>query len=264
MSCGSSRHRCPIVPRPDVAAFLGPSLDAVAAAAFGVDVRPPAEQGSVVRAVLDGARVIALVDGVFGAVPAVRHMEILWALSRGVAVVGAASVGALRAAELGPFGMQGIGLIARWYALTPLAGDDEVAVAVAPPELGSAALSEALVNMRLTFRRAARTGVVAAADADVLATLARAVPFVERGYERVAADARRGGSVADRTLDRLAGWLPANAVDRKRVDALAALRAVAQDRAGGPPPQRPFRMTEAWAYDLDASGLLDAVLDAAR
>ena len=45
---------------------------------------------------------ILIIDGVFQSEPAVRHKEILWALSLGVPVVGAASMGALRAAELFP------------------------------------------------------------------------------------------------------------------------------------------------------------------
>ena len=42
--------------------------------------------------------------GAFASVPAVRHKEILWALSEGIPVIGAASIGALRAAELTAFG----------------------------------------------------------------------------------------------------------------------------------------------------------------
>ena len=69
---------------------------------------PPAEQGSVVRAVRAyQPRAIVLIDGSFGKVPAVRHKEILWALAKGIPVFGRASMGALRAAELAGFGMQG-------------------------------------------------------------------------------------------------------------------------------------------------------------
>jgi len=65
----------------------------------------------VLRALVDRPRVIGIVDGYFERVPAVWHKEILWAMSRGVHVLGAASMGALRAAELHPFGMVGVGAI---------------------------------------------------------------------------------------------------------------------------------------------------------
>ncbi|MEJ0097006.1 MAG: TfuA-like protein [Bauldia sp.] len=52
------------------------------------------------KAVLAGASVIGLVDGVFENVASVWHKEILYALSEGVQVFGAASMGALRAADV--------------------------------------------------------------------------------------------------------------------------------------------------------------------
>ena len=100
--------------------FLGPTLAAeeaqaalaAAGAGDGVVLLPPAAQGDVYRAVRDyRPAVIGLVDGCFHQVPAVWHKEILWAMASGVAVYGAASMGALRAAELQAFGMIGIGKI---------------------------------------------------------------------------------------------------------------------------------------------------------
>src|SRR5215204_2105365 len=135
--------------------YLGPTLERRRAEAIlHALYLPPAEQGSIYEAVRSfRPRTIALIDGAFGHVPAVRHKEILWALDQGVEIVGAASMGALRAAELKGFGMAGHGFVYRWYSATPFADDDEVAVAMAPAELGARAMSEALINMRLTLRR---------------------------------------------------------------------------------------------------------------
>jgi len=242
--------------------FLGPTLPrAEAAALLDAVYLPPAEQGSVVSAVRTFLPAgIVLIDGSFGKVPAVRHKEILWALARGIPVFGAASMGALRAAELAPFGMRGYGFIHRWYAQTLLADDDEVAVAMSPPELGAAPLSEALINMRLTLRRAERAGIVSGPQRRALEGLARDTHFVDRGYPRLIADAGAtfGGSWRP-ALGRLEDWLPSGAIDRKREDAAGLLRRLARpmelpDMAPKPPP---FRLTEAWAYDLDAAGLWD-------
>ncbi len=244
----------------ELVVFLGPTLRrAEAAAVLDAVYLPPAEQGSVVRAVRTySPSAIVLIDGSFATAPAVRHKEILWALAKGVPVFGAASMGALRAAELAAVGMQGHGFIYRWYALTPLADDDEVAVAMSPPEIGAAPLSEALINIRLTLRRALRSGIVTAPERRALETLARETHFVDRSYARLLADARStlppefGGA-----LDRLADWLPSGALDRKREDALGLLNRLARypqlviRRADTPP----FQLTESWAYDLDAAGL---------
>ena len=59
---------------------------------------------------------ILIVDGEFGQSLSVWHKEILHALHRGIRVVGASSMGALRAAELDRFGMEGVGEI---YAVLP-------------------------------------------------------------------------------------------------------------------------------------------------
>lgn len=244
----------------ELVVFLGPTLPrAEAAGILDATYLPPAEQGSIVRAVRTySPRAIILIDGSFGKVPAVRHKEILWALAKGTPVLGAASMGALRAAELSAFGMQGHGYIYRWYSLTPLADDDEVAVAMCPPEFGAAPLSEALINIRLTLRSAMRAGILNAEERHTLESLVRDTHFVDRSYARLLADARfilpHGSAVA---LDRLADWLPSGEIDRKREDAVGLLTSLARSPGiiGKHPKLPSFRLTEAWAYDLDAAGL---------
>src|SRR5262245_58082904 len=76
-----------------------------------VKILAPACYGDVARACLDGTTAIGVIDGRFEDTRALWHKEILFALSKGVAVAGAASMGALRAAECSPFGMIGIGRV---------------------------------------------------------------------------------------------------------------------------------------------------------
>ena len=74
---------------------------------------------------------------VFEGAPSVWHHELLAALDAGVAVYGGASMGALRAAELWPLGVVGVGTVFGWYRDGVLDDDDEVALYHAPPERGS-------------------------------------------------------------------------------------------------------------------------------
>ena len=92
--------------------------------------RGPVAQGDVYRAVtaVEPLESIGIIDGQFDHVPAVWHKEILWAMDRGVHVYGSASMGALRAAELHAFGMEGVGEIFECYRDGTLEDDDEVAV----------------------------------------------------------------------------------------------------------------------------------------
>jgi hypothetical protein len=97
--------------------FVGPSM-------YGVEVSrepgevwfPPAAHGDLIRAVLEySPNQILLLDGVFHQSLAVWHKEILFAMIEGVVCIGAASMGALRAAELWRYGMIGIGEIYERY-----------------------------------------------------------------------------------------------------------------------------------------------------
>jgi hypothetical protein len=89
-----------------VAVFLGPTLEkAQACAILDADYYPPARKGDVYRVMASGVKTIILIDGVFHSTPSVWQREILHALEDGIRVVGASSMGALRAAELHQFGM---------------------------------------------------------------------------------------------------------------------------------------------------------------
>lgn len=133
--------------------FVGPSLYGEAPDLTGISVRSPAKQGDIARAVLDGAGAIGLVDGFFDAVAAPWHKEILFALARGVTVLGASSMGALRAAECAAFGMLPIGVIAQEYCSGVLDDDAAVAISHGPEELGYPPLTEPLVNVKPTLAR---------------------------------------------------------------------------------------------------------------
>jgi len=195
---------------------------------------PPAQHGDVYRAVtLLQPRALGIVDGYFESVPSVWHKEILWAIREGVHVFGAASMGALRAAELSAFGMRGIGVIFEAYRDGVLEGapeqpfedDDEVAVVHGPADSGYLAGSEAMVNIRCTLASAERAGVIGAHTRARLAGLAKDLFFPERSYERLLQDARAAGLPAAE-LASLQAWLPAGRANQKRDDALAMLEAM--------------------------------------
>lgn len=189
-----------------VIAFAGPSLGR-AQDVPGVVFRPPARCGDVTRAVAERPRAIALIDGVFETVPAVWHKEIVHALAEGVGVYGGASIGALRAVELAPFGMVGVGRVFAAFRDGVLEDDDEVAVLHGPAELGYPAVTEAMVNIRATL---------AACGADpALTAAAKALFYKERTWERVLA-----GVDAAAAADILA-----RRVDLKREDAHSVLAA---------------------------------------
>ena len=144
--------------------FVGPTLFGLEPDVSGLLVRPPATQGDIAKAVLEGATAIGLVDGYFDAVAAPWHKEILFALAHGVAMLGASSMGALRAAECASFGMRPIGSIALAYGSGELDDDAAVALMHGPEELGYPPLTEPLVDVRPTLDRLRRLGFISLAE----------------------------------------------------------------------------------------------------
>ncbi len=137
--------------------FIGPSLGDIVIP-DNVSVYPPAAMGAIFNATNAGYEIIALVDGIFGNVPAVWHKEILYAISKGCVVIGGSSMGAIRASELDIYGMIGIGIAYRLFR-RGLTDDDEVCLAHAPEALNYMPISEPMINVRYTARRMKRYGV---------------------------------------------------------------------------------------------------------
>lgn len=219
--------------------FAGPSLAGQSYDRSGLDVRAPARQGDLHRAVLDGADAIGLIDGVFGFVPSVWHKEILFALKQGVRVLGAASIGALRAGECAVYGMEAVGPIAESYVSGARNEDADVCLAHAPAELDFMPLSEPLVDVEATVAAMQVTG----AEALALRVSAQSIYFADRTVEAIVAGAGLPPDFADRYR--------AARVRAKTADALLLvdrLRALPPGR--GPVPDWEFVVSEPWRIYL--------------
>jgi hypothetical protein len=166
--------------------FAGPSIHGVPNELLkGFTILPPAACGDVARATRDGATTVAVIDGLFETAASVWHKELLWALSKGVRLFGSSSIGALRAAEMWPFGMQGVGLVYRLYRSGKIIDDDEVALLHGPPDVGSVPVTEAMVNIRMTLRRARRLEIITAADELTISRIAKSLYYKDRTLDRI-------------------------------------------------------------------------------
>src|SRR5579872_1829302 len=114
--------------------FLGPSLPLGEAKKIlpNAYYLPPVQCGNIISIMRLQPNIIAIIDGYFENMPAVWHKEILFALEKGVIVIGASSIGALRASELEKFGMIPSGEIAHHYVDGQFNDDDEVALLHSP------------------------------------------------------------------------------------------------------------------------------------
>jgi hypothetical protein len=239
--------------------FAGPTIrpDEVRAAGDFICL-PPVAQGDLYRLLATRPRAVGIIDGCFEGVPSVWHKEILFAMAEGVHVFGSASMGALRAAELHAFGMQGVGRIFEDYHQGILEDDDEVAILHGPAEAGFVALSEPMVNIRATLERAEREGIITAKARAALVATAKATFYQERSWQAVlsAVDRALAGEV-----QALQEWLPRARVDQKRLDALAMLAAMQALLADDPAPASVsygFEWTDGWDRLTTSVGTLPA------
>ncbi|MEZ5117763.1 MAG: TfuA-like protein [Candidatus Nanopelagicales bacterium] len=219
--------------------FVGPTLpaDEVRRLVPGAAVLPPIAAGDLWSVPVRAGDVVVVLDGYFREQRAVRHKELVALLDAGVTVVGAASMGALRAAELADVGMRGSGQVFAWYRDGVIEGDDEVAVVHGDAVHEYPVHTRALVDVRAGLDRARGRGLVEDTVAAAVIAALVPMPFVERDDEtlrrRVAAGVGPPGKAA---LDLALGTC---SVDIKRADAVALLRAVAAEDLPSPPPPHP-------------------------
>ncbi|WP_433017705.1 TfuA-like protein [Kribbella sp. CA-294648] len=208
--------------------FIGPSagpLLSSAAPMDGVSLLPPAQAGDLLNLDVSTGDLVVLVDGYFYNRPAVRHKEILYLLDRGVHVHGAASMGALRAAELHPYGMVGHGTVFAAYRDGHLVGDDEVAVLHADAENCYRPLTEALVTIRHKLRCAVTAGVCDPELAHSVIRTAKAVHFSRRTWRTILTRASTGTASAP-AIAKLEDFLLTCSADIKQADAASVLSSV--------------------------------------
>jgi hypothetical protein len=213
----------------EIVVFLGPSL-AVATAKLILPTRylPPVGCGDVLRCLRLKPKVIAIIDGVFENTPAVWHKEILLAMEQGIQVFGASSMGALRAAELAPFGMIGVGKIFTHYRDGIYTDDDEVALLHSNADGEWRPFSEPMVNIRATVGHALQQGVIAPTLAEQVINAAKQTFYYERSLRRAVESVRTGGA-EERTLNDLLRFAENGGyVDQKQRDALELIQTLAR------------------------------------
>lgn len=250
----------------NVHVFLGPSIPQAAAHALlpNATIRPPAQQGDLLASVNQGgADLIGLIDGTFHQNLSVWHNEVCHLLSRGIAIYGASSMGALRAAETDCFGMIGVGEIYRWYRDGVITGDDEVALLHGDQSAGYPSLSLPSVNIRASVAAAVANGRLASAAADDLIELARAIYYPDRDLAAVLAACRASGSTALEP-DVVRHILTDGYVDLKQSDARALLVALRRVSEGIDPCPAPASFDFARSSVFDSLYNLDQKIETAR
>ena len=209
-------------------------------------LHPPVAHGDLLRLNLVGGDVVVVIDGYYHQRASVRHKEILALLSEGVTVIGCASMGALRAAELANFGMIGNGAVYRMYRDGVLDADDEVAVAHGPaPDYAN--FTVPMVVVRHAVGMAVQRGALDEADAVAVMGAARELHYTERSWPAL----ERAVDVTDSSdgaVLRLRKFIDSSSGETniKVGDALDTLRKVANGELPGDRQSRRSWMAGNW------------------
>jgi hypothetical protein len=136
-----------------------------------------------------------------------------------VLLVGAASLGALRAVELEKFGMVGIGKIFQLYKSGKLNADDEVAVTFAP-EGDYRLQSEAMVDIRYNLYLAQKNKVISRNAKRALVKLSKEIYFPHRKYTYILEEAKNRYPDLESEIDSFGKYIRSYRKSLKEIDAI--------------------------------------------
>jgi hypothetical protein len=199
--------------------FFGPSIaESEVLKLAAVTHAPPIKRGDLARA--EGYDVFVILDGEFGQNMSVSPKEILGMLERGKTVIGASSMGALRASELDRSGMIGTGWVYDYFRRCAVRRDADVALVYSPFDFKP--MTVPMVDVEYWMEQASTAGLIGNRERARLLKAVRNIFFADRSLDRLMDAARRaiGGDTLDTLLAYSGGAIP----NVKAVDAAQAIR----------------------------------------
>lgn len=167
--------------------YLGPTLNREEASKIlDADYRDPAKKGDFLRLshTSDEKKYVGFIDGVFLHDYPPSPIEVYHLATRkNIELIGASSLGALRAVELEKFGMKGIGKIFQLFKNGILNADDEVAVTFVRDK--NILQSEALIDIRFNLFLAYKKGIITKQTKKRFVKIAKNIYFPYRNYEDI-------------------------------------------------------------------------------
>lgn len=203
--------------------FLGPSLSRdKARKILDADYRLPAKKGDLLKLILKEVNIVGLVDGYFLQDYPPTPIEVYNLVrKRDVKVLGSSSLGALRAVELGKYGMIGIGKIFRLFRDGILDSDDEVAVTFTDYMNYK---SEALIDIRYNLFLAQKYKIIDNMTRRSILKISKQTYFPYRTYEDILDKCKLKYPEIDSQLESFRDYVLNNKKSLKEMDAVRLLK----------------------------------------
>ncbi|HET6208145.1 MAG TPA: TfuA-like protein [Terracidiphilus sp.] len=228
--------------------FAGPSISHQELAALTTaDLAPPIRRGDIDRFADYGMFVI--IDGEFGQSLSVSPKEILGLLRAGKTVIGASSMGALRASELDGCGMIGVGWVYEHFASAAVRRDDDVALAYSPLDLCSVTVP--VIEIEYWTTLLLERNLISAKDKKEICQVTRKIFYAERTESRLTRELERtiGASRFKELLKHTSGTFP----DIKHIDALRAVRLHRSFCDSSTSTEQPFKERNKWNQKIQVA-----------
>jgi hypothetical protein len=203
--------------------FLGPSLSRdKARKILDADYRLPAKKGDLLKLILKEVNIVGLVDGYFLQDYPPTPIEVYNLVrKRDVKVLGSSSLGALRAVELGKYGMIGIGKIFRLFRDGILDSDDEVAVTFTDYMNYK---SEALIDIRYNLFLAQKYKIIDNITRRSILKISKQTYFPYRTYEDILDKCKLKYPEIHSQLESFRDYVLNNKKSLKEMDAVRLLK----------------------------------------
>jgi hypothetical protein len=203
--------------------FLGPSLSRdKARKILDADYRLPAKKGDLLQLILKEVDIVGLVDGYFLQDYPPTPIEVYNLVrKRNVKVLGSSSLGALRAVELGKYGMIGIGKIFRLFRDGILESDDEVAVTFTDYTNYK---SEALIDIRYNLFLAQKYKIIDNMTGRSILKISKQTYFPYRTYEDILDRCKLKYPEIHSQLESFRDYILNNKKSLKEMDAVRLLK----------------------------------------
>jgi hypothetical protein len=199
--------------------FSGPSIaEAEVHRLAAATCAPPIKRGDLNA--VDNYDIIVILDGEFGQNMSVSPKEILAILAQGKTVIGASSMGALRASELDRSGMIGIGWVYDHFRRSAVRRDADAALVYSPFDFKP--MTVPMVDIEYWMEQAASAELIPHRENTILLKAARKIFFADRTVDRLLDSLRRaiGGEMLESLLAFSGGTIPSV----KSIDAAKAVR----------------------------------------
>jgi hypothetical protein len=199
--------------------FFGPSIaESEVRRLAAVTHAPPIKRGDL--AAVEDHDVYVILDGEFGQNMSVSPKEILSLLERGKAVIGASSMGALRASELDRSGMIGVGWVYDYFRRCAIRRDADVALVYSPFDFKP--MTVPIVDLEYWTELACAAGLIGNRERTLLLKVARNIFFADRTLDRLTETLRV--TVGGNTIDSLLAFSDGTIPNVKCADAVEAVR----------------------------------------